>query len=185
MEFASGTRLRPALKQQKSYPDGFLMICKAHWEFGSLGLDHPMHGWLFKKSTKKPSPEIGNQDGTQWVRQHNGSAPLVPSEKPVIKTVQSYPTQSKKRKHIHDTPCITLKRISIAWQPLGWSWSNTPLSPLQCAWSWWTWLGSNHEEQNIFSDQVPWRRVLHKALTVKGIRFVPTPEYIHPMDFAC
>ena len=143
------------------------------------------HGWLFIKSTKTSSPDPGNQDGTQWVRQHYGSAPLVPSEKPVIKTVQSYPTQSKKRKHIHDTHCITLKRISIAWQPLGWSWSNTPLSPLQCAWSWWTWLGSNHEEQNIFSDQVPWRRVLHKALTVKGIRFVPTPEYIHPMDFAC
>ena len=78
------------------------------------------HGWLFKKSAKTPSPKSGNQDGTQWVRQHYGSAPLVPSEKHVIKTVQS----SEKRKCIHDTPCITLKRISTTWQPLGWSGSN-------------------------------------------------------------
>ena len=78
------------------------------------------HGWLFKKSAKTPSPKSGNQDGTQWVRQHYGSAPLVPSEKPGIEIVQS----SEKRKHIHDTHCITLRMISIARQPLGWSWSN-------------------------------------------------------------
>ena len=63
--------------------------------------------------------------------------------------------------------------------------SHTPLSPLQCAWSWWTRLGSYHEEHMIFSDQVPWRRVLCIALTVKGTRFEPTPEYLHPVDFAC
>ena len=85
------------------------MICKAHWEFGSLELDHPMHGWLFKKSTRKPSPETGNQDGTQWVWQQYGSTPLVMSErKPIINTVQPYLTQSEKRKKASMTQTILL-----------------------------------------------------------------------------
>jgi len=37
---------------------------------------------------------------------------------------EPYPTQSEKRKNIHDTHGITLKWTSTAWKPLGWSWSN-------------------------------------------------------------
>ena len=81
------------------------------------------------------------------------------------------------------TPWVIMEQLLAKLLEI--KYSHTPLSPLQCAWSWWTRLGSYHEEQKIFSDQVPWRRVLCIALTVKGTRFEPTPEYLHPVDFAC
>ena len=152
------------------------------------------HGWLFKKSTKTPSLDSGNQDGTQWVQHQYGSVPLVLSErKPIINTVN--PTQHNPRRE--KTSMIHNVSLSSGSQqlenPLGdhgaiigklleIKYSHTPLSPLQRAWSWWTWLGSYHEEHKIFGDQVPWRCVLRIRLTT---RFVPTPEYLHLVDFAC
>ena len=56
---------------------------------------------------------------------------------------------------------------AIIGKLLGIKYNHTPLSPLQRAQSWWTRLGSYHEEQKIFGDQVSWRRVLRIALPLK------------------
>ena len=82
--------------------------------------------------------------------------------KPIINTVQPYLTQFEKRKKASMTQTILLSSGSQQLEnPLGdhgaiigklleIKYSHTPLSPLQRGWSWWTRLGSYHEEQKIF-----------------------------------
>jgi len=167
---------------------------KAHWEFGSLGPDHPMHTSTvdFSKSlpghllrSLKTKMEPSESDSTM-------AQPLLCHQKNMSSRQYNHP----RRENASMIHLVSLSRESQQHNPMRYheaiidklleiKYSYTPLSPLQCVWSWWLRLGSNHEEQNIFGDQVPWRHVLHVALTVKGTRIVPAPGYIHPMDFAC
>ena len=168
---------------------------KAHWEFGSLGPDHPMHTSMVDFSKSLPR-HLLRSPGTKMEPSESDSTmaqPLLCHQKNMSSRQYNHP----RRENASMIHLVSLSRGSqqldnplcdqeaIIGKLLENKYSHTPWSPLQRAWSWWTWLGLNHEEQNIFGYQVPQWCVLRIAFTVKGTRFVPTPEYIHPMDFAC
>jgi hypothetical protein len=125
-EFARGTRLRPTPKYPKVTQMDSSWYARRTESSESLGSDHPMHTSKVDFSNKSTNllRSLGTKMEPNEFDDTMAQSLLCREKGNLSPTAQPYPTLSKKRKHIQDTLCITLKRISIAWKPLGWSWSS-------------------------------------------------------------